>query len=156
MLGFDNNRRSKLYNAMTEQQFEEVVGAIVDGKYSWACMLILEFAGYNPLYYIPRRTYTRLKREHKRKDIAHAKTTGSIESQKSTSAFPFTEAKASQVHRTQIRDLTYLEGDESEKQTCQGRGIDISNTDLIEVEQEFDKIKHQHLKISDLIPLDLW
>lgn len=46
-----------LYNkqtkTMTEQQFDEIVGAILAGKYSWACVLILQTAGYNPLHYIP-------------------------------------------------------------------------------------------------------
>ena len=47
-------------NFMTEEQFEQVVEAILNGKYSWACVLILRFAGYNPLHYIPYRTYNRL------------------------------------------------------------------------------------------------
>ena len=45
---------------MTEQQFEEIVEAILAGKYSWGCVLILQAAGYNPLHYIPYRTYNRL------------------------------------------------------------------------------------------------
>lgn len=48
-------------NFMTEEQFEQVVEAILNGKYSLACVLILRFAGYNPLHYIPYRTYNRLK-----------------------------------------------------------------------------------------------
>lgn len=49
---------------MTTEQFNEIVGAILDGKYSWACVLILSFAGYNPLHYIPYRTYNRLLKEN--------------------------------------------------------------------------------------------
>jgi hypothetical protein len=49
---------------MSEEQFGEVVGAIVSGKYSWACVLILRFAGYNPLHYIPYRTYNRLVKDN--------------------------------------------------------------------------------------------
>ena len=62
------NSDSQLTKTMTEEQFDRVVGAIVSGKYSWACLLILRFAGYNPLHYIPHRTYNRLMksyREHK-------------------------------------------------------------------------------------------
>jgi hypothetical protein len=51
---------------MTQEQFSEVVAAITDGKYSWACVLILRFANYNPLHYIPYRTYQRLIRAHGR------------------------------------------------------------------------------------------
>ena len=45
---------------MTEDQFEEIVDAVLAGKYSWACVLILRAGGYNPLHYIPYRTYNRL------------------------------------------------------------------------------------------------
>ena len=50
--------------AMTPDQFAQVVEAILDGKYSWACVLILKFAGYNPLHYIPYRTYNRLMKDN--------------------------------------------------------------------------------------------
>lgn len=55
---------SKLDKVMTLEQFEQVVEAILAGKYSWACVLILRFGGYNPLHYIPYRTYNRLLKEH--------------------------------------------------------------------------------------------
>lgn len=51
---------------MTQEQFNQVVEAIVEGKYSWACVLILRFADYNPLHYIPYRTYKRLLKENGR------------------------------------------------------------------------------------------
>lgn len=49
---------------MTEDQFHQVVDAILNGKYSWACVLILQFAGYSPLHYIPYRTYNRLIKDN--------------------------------------------------------------------------------------------
>ncbi|MFW6358558.1 MAG: HetP family heterocyst commitment protein [Chroococcales cyanobacterium] len=58
---YNNSQRDR---AMNEEQFEQVVEAILDGKYSWACVLILRFAGYNPLHYIPYRTYNRLQKKH--------------------------------------------------------------------------------------------
>lgn len=51
---------SQLDKAMSEEEFNQIEGAIISGKYSWACLLILRFSGYNPLHYIPRRTYYRL------------------------------------------------------------------------------------------------
>lgn len=68
---YSNNQ--ELDKAMTPEQFAQVVDAILAGKYSWACVLILRFAGYNPLHYIPYRTYNRLMKENnpfyqKRKD----------------------------------------------------------------------------------------
>lgn len=41
-------------------QIEQIVKAIIAGKYSWACVLMLRFSGYNPIDYIPYRTYIRL------------------------------------------------------------------------------------------------
>lgn len=62
--------------AMDAEQFEQVVKAIVEGKYSWACVLILRFAGYNPAHYIPYRTYKRLIKENRRaKTIEQGKPT---------------------------------------------------------------------------------
>lgn len=50
---------------MNVEQFDQVVKAIIEGRYSWACVLILRFAGYNPAHYIPYRTYKRLIKDNK-------------------------------------------------------------------------------------------
>lgn len=57
--------KNPMNRTMTEEQFCQVVEAILNGKYSWACLLILQFSGYNPLHYIPYRTYNRLVKEHR-------------------------------------------------------------------------------------------
>jgi hypothetical protein len=54
------NAPSNEDKVMNPEQFERLVTAILEGKYSWACVLILRFAGYNPAHYIPYRTYKRL------------------------------------------------------------------------------------------------
>jgi hypothetical protein len=46
--------------AVSPDQFDQVVKAILEGKYSWACVLMLQFVGYDPAHYIPCRTYKRL------------------------------------------------------------------------------------------------
>lgn len=63
-----NYVNSKQTQVMTKEQFEEIIDAILCGKYSWACVLILRCANYNPLHYIPYRTYTRLIKENQPKD----------------------------------------------------------------------------------------
>ncbi len=55
---------SQLKKVMTEEQFDLIVEAILAGKYSWACVLILRFGGQNPLDYIPYRTFNRLMKEN--------------------------------------------------------------------------------------------
>ncbi len=82
---------------MTEQQFEEIVSAILAGKYSWACVLILQTAGYNPLHYIPYRTYNRLIKDNCLKRASG----NSSDNIQPNNVLP------SQSHS--IRDLRYLE-----------------------------------------------
>ncbi len=57
--------KQRIDRTMKPEQFNQVVEAIGAGRYSWACLLILRFAGYNPLHYIPYRTYSRLIRENR-------------------------------------------------------------------------------------------
>lgn len=60
-----SDSKPKLDKAMTTEQFNQIIEAILAGKYSWACVLILRFAGYNPLHYIPYTTYIRLSKENR-------------------------------------------------------------------------------------------
>lgn len=57
---------SNLDRKINPEQFDQVLEAILAGKYSWACVLMLRFVGYNPLHYIPYRTYNRLLKENSR------------------------------------------------------------------------------------------
>ncbi len=57
---------SNFSKPMNPQQFDQIVEAILAGKYSWACVLMLRIVGYNPLHYIPYRTYNRLLKENTR------------------------------------------------------------------------------------------
>jgi hypothetical protein len=49
---------------MSDGELDQIVAAIATGKYSWACVLILRLTGYNPLHYLPYRTYRRLVKEN--------------------------------------------------------------------------------------------
>ncbi|NMG20696.1 heterocyst differentiation protein [Brasilonema bromeliae SPC951] len=60
----DMSYTRNLDKKLPQEQFDQVVEAILAGKYSWACVLMLRFAGYNPLHYIPYRTYNRLLKEN--------------------------------------------------------------------------------------------
>ncbi|MEM7796927.1 MAG: HetP family heterocyst commitment protein [Cyanobacteria bacterium P01_C01_bin.118] len=50
--------------SMSEEDFALIIDAILNGKYSWACVLILKNAGYEPGHYIPYRTLNRLIKEN--------------------------------------------------------------------------------------------
>jgi hypothetical protein len=85
--------------AMPPEHFKQVVEAIVAGKYSWACVLILRFTGYNPLHYIPYTTYNRLLKEN-----CNLK-----QPLKRSEAEPEDQPLPSESCLSQLKDLTYLE-----------------------------------------------
>lgn len=58
------NSDTSIDQTINPEQFSQLVEAIIAGKYSWACVLMLRFTGYNPLLYIPYRTYNRLQKEN--------------------------------------------------------------------------------------------
>lgn len=94
---------------LPSEQFDQVVEAILAGKYSWACVLMLRFAGYNPLHYIPYRTYNRLLKENTHVSRSNQQQNDNIKIAKLPSD------KRSQSHVTpasclsKIKDLAYLE-----------------------------------------------
>ena len=55
-----NDYNSSVHKKIKTEQIEQIIKAIISGKYSWACVLVLQFAGYNPMDYIPYSTYIRL------------------------------------------------------------------------------------------------
>lgn len=49
---------------ISSEQMDQILNAILSGKYSWACALILQFTGHEPIHYLPQRTYTRIMRDN--------------------------------------------------------------------------------------------
>ena len=103
------NSHSKLDKAMSQEQFNQIVEAILAGKYSWACVLILRFAGYNPLHYIPYRTYNRLQKENCQVGTRSANKTDSINNTSNQGAPTLSKSAAAKGCLSQINDLAYLE-----------------------------------------------
>lgn len=95
---------TKLEKAMKPEQFTQIVEAILAGKYSWACLLILRFSGYNPLHYIPYRTYNRLMKENCLARVDKQKTHLNTSNHHSES-----NGNSSQKCLSKINDLPYLE-----------------------------------------------
>jgi hypothetical protein len=94
-----SSERERFDRTMAPEQFEQVIEAILAGKYSWACVLILRFAGYNPLHYIPYRTYNRIIKDNMPKKNGRSK---SLE--ENEDIIVIDPVKASKLH-----DLSYLE-----------------------------------------------
>lgn len=116
---------SQSTKTMTEDQFDRVVEAILSGKYSWACLLILRFAGYNPLHYIPHRTYNRLMksyREQKFQQVDEIPVTQQQQYRPELSPKP----------ARKLQDLSYLEKAERQSQRVKGgmRVLDLFSLNL--------------------------
>lgn len=54
----------KVEKSISAEQIQQIVEAIQERKYSWACVLMLRSAGHNPLQYIPYRTYSRILKQN--------------------------------------------------------------------------------------------
>jgi len=94
----------RLNKTISPEQFTQIVGAILEGKYSWACVLLLRFVGYNPLHYIPYRTYNRLVKESCRSKPGRQTISLSQGNQRNRP-----HEKAPQRLPRKINDLAYLE-----------------------------------------------
>jgi hypothetical protein len=104
---------SQLNKAMSNEQFNQVVDAILSGKYSWACLLILRFSGYNPLHYIPYRTYNRLMK-------TNCETTEQLNTNLKVGNFQEAKNKQQSVHK--LRDLDFYSIEEVEDQSTKVKG----------------------------------
>lgn len=99
---------SNLDKTMKNQHFDKVVEAILAGKYSWACVLMLRFAGYNPLHYIPYRTYNRLLKENTQASRSNQQQNENIKIVKHSNDSR-SDSNVSPSCLSKIKDLAYLE-----------------------------------------------
>lgn len=110
------NTQSNCQKPMSVDQFNQVVEAISEGRYSWACVLILRYAGYNPVHFIPYRTYSRLiKEDNQRLNESRAKQEQipSYSNRRPSEVEPFGK----------IRDLGYLETVDRQEKTLKGGSL---------------------------------
>lgn len=97
-----NARSMPQERSIHPDKLDQIIEAIAVGKYSWACVLMLRFSGYNPLHYMPYSTYNRIV-----KDVVVK------ESQPETLAPVATS-------QTAIQDLAYVESIPEEAAKCTG------------------------------------
>ncbi|MCM0588875.1 MAG: HetP family heterocyst commitment protein [Gloeotrichia echinulata IR180] len=114
---------SKFNNSIHPEQFDQVVEAILSGKYSWACVLMLRFSGYNPLHYIPYRTYNRLLKENSPVSSSNQQQNPNLKLVKSSGdKSPDTNVSPSCLSK--IKDLAYLEVVKKQKVEVRGGSMD--------------------------------
>jgi hypothetical protein len=113
---------ANFYKAMRYEQFKQVVEAIAAGKYSWACVLLLWFSGYNPLRYIPYRTYNRLVKENRKEDADSINTPNHIYPQRDDVNVQSMNANSSSKS-TQIKDLAFVETMDKKEVSLRGGNL---------------------------------
>ncbi|MBG1241095.1 HetP family heterocyst commitment protein [Nostoc sp. NZL] len=114
---------SNLDKTVKAQQFDKVVEAILAGKYSWACVLMLRFAGYNPLHYIPYRTYNRLLKENSKASRPNHQQSENIKMLKHAND-SISDSNVSSSCLSKIKDLAYLEVVGKQKSEIRGGSLD--------------------------------
>ena len=97
------------------EQFDQVIEAILAGKYSWACVLMLKFVGYNPLHYIPYRTYNRLLKENSRNRGNTTQKNENLKIAKSTTEKRSETNLAPSSLGKKFKDLAYLDVNSKQK-----------------------------------------
>lgn len=79
------------------EKMDEIVDFILQGKYSSACLLLLESTGQDPLHYIPYRTYNRLQKQRQQAVRQSADTRNTVRTGAETAL------------RSHLSDLDYVE-----------------------------------------------
>ncbi|MEH1901314.1 MAG: HetP family heterocyst commitment protein [Nostoc sp.] len=121
---------SNLDKTVKAQQFDKVVEAILAGKYSWACVLMLRFAGYNPLHYIPYRTYNRLLKENSKASRTNQQQSENIKMLKHAND-SISDSNVSSSCLSKIKDRAYLEVVGKQKTEIRGGSLDQRLTQQI-------------------------
>jgi len=136
---------TKVDKAMSPEQFTEIVEAILAGKYSWACVLLLRFSGYNPLHYIPYRTYNRLTKEH-----CQVGRVGDRETHRLNASNHQSESNGTSSHKclSKISDLAVLEPVGEQHASVRGGNLEHCSSS-IRVDQYFLEFElAQYLTLS--------
>ncbi|MDZ8070742.1 MAG: HetP family heterocyst commitment protein [Nostoc sp. DedQUE08] len=125
---------SNLDKTVKAQQFDKVVEAILAGKYSWACVLMLRFGGYNPLHYIPYRTYNRLLKENSQADRTKQQQNENLKMLKHAHNSQ-SDNNASSSCLSKIKDVAYLEVVRKQKAEIRAGSLDQRLTHQINEHQ---------------------
>lgn len=119
----DISASSNLDKTINPEQIDQVLEAILAGKYSWACVLMLRFAGYNPLHYIPYRTYNRLLKENSQQLRSNQQQNENIKLAKLPSD-KMSNGNVSPSCLGKIKDLAYLEVVGKQKTEIRGGSLE--------------------------------
>ncbi|BAY11135.1 HetP family heterocyst commitment protein [Calothrix sp. NIES-2098] len=120
-----SSAQKNYHKAISPEQLNQVIEAITEGRYSWACVLILRFVGYNPLHFIPQRTYSRLIKENNQAQQTTLVSTAtnrnlSASFQSSINSMNSSTKRASSQVLSKINDLDYMETSDKKQASLNG------------------------------------
>jgi hypothetical protein len=115
--------KSRFNQTISSEQLNPIIDAILIGKYSWACVLLLRCAGYNPLQYIPYRTYNRLLKENCQSGNPNQAKSASTNSDRQSTA-NWSGSRSSPKSLSTISDLNYLEPVDGKNTQLRGGHLD--------------------------------
>jgi hypothetical protein len=98
---------ASINKSINHEQLNQIIEAILAGKYSWACFLLLRCTGYDPLQYIPYRTYNRLLKENCCVGNSSRQTNDRIKTESQVSESNSSSTSSQGLNK--IKDLGYLE-----------------------------------------------
>ncbi|PSN17991.1 hypothetical protein C7271_14845 [filamentous cyanobacterium CCP5] len=111
----------KAGNPMTQEQLTQIIEAILNGKYSWACALMLKFIGYDPMHYMPDRTLSRLVKENGFPGQAtHKKPAKFAHSSSQKSVSDLGDRQSREFNEKRFRDLSHFEPVSESSQMIRG------------------------------------
>jgi len=119
-----SSANTELSPTIKPEQFTQIIDAIIDGKYSWACFLLLRSAGHNPVHYLPYRTYNRLIKKNCQGSKGRQDKTNTIDKSAKTES----SSTKSKKQVTQITDLAYLEETKEKELQLQGGHSEQAST----------------------------
>lgn len=122
---FSDTSHNKTIN---HEQLNQIIEAILAGKYSWACFLLLRCTGYDPLHYIPYRTYNRIVKENCQ--IGNQSRVSTTNLNSNTHYPEFNRDRVSMRQQmTKIVDLDHLEIEQNQNKRVRG-GVADENPKL--------------------------
>jgi hypothetical protein len=138
-----SSSQANYQKAISPEQLNQVVEAIVDGRYSWACVLILRFVGYNPLHFIPQRTYSRLIKENSQVQPQTVSTQNSIQTTINSSLSSSDQQNSSKV-LGKINNLDYLETADKKQSDRQDSNLPLYSADTKITELSSFRLRKLH------------
>jgi len=98
---------------ISQDKMDKIIDAVIDGKYSYACLIMLEEAGYDPAQYITYRTYNRLQKQHRASYQPSQTAAAEIASLRSKIA-------AQKIAASQIADIDYVDSLQTQEKGLSG------------------------------------